>query len=86
MTPRLVKASLKACTSLVLKGGAEPSVGREEYHAQAARAKRRSPRETFKMSRFITIAAVSVALFLSQPAAFAQGAGEHWVAPGLRLW
>ena len=31
------------------------------------------------MSRFICAAAVSVALLLIQPAAFAQGAGEHWV-------
>src|SRR5258706_11808442 len=35
--------------------------------------------ETAKMSRFISAAAVSVALLLTQPAAFAQGAGDHWV-------
>ena len=31
------------------------------------------------MSRLIAAAAVAVALFVVQPAAFAQGAGEHWV-------
>lgn len=67
-----------ACTSLILKGGPNrPLAGKSIMRRRRGRSAARQG--TFKMLRFITVAAVSIGLFLTQPAVFAQGAGEHWV-------